>query len=203
MITELFTTPVQRTQSGLNPEQLAGVEASILELMSRDRGGVLSNRGGWRSSGNLFDNTQIAGSLLRESVIAGARRYLIEVCSCVEEAPLKLTAWAVVNGPNGDFNLPHNHPSALISGVVYITIPNHMNGGELYFQDARFNLNAYHTSGMEKYRAKPAWLTNLVAVKPVSGELLVFPSWLVHWVMPYTCDHTPCRRIAVAFNVVI
>jgi hypothetical protein len=36
-----------------------------------------------------------------------------------------------------------------------------------------------------------------VRVRPEAGLIVIFPSWLYHWVHPYT-GHTP--RIAVSFN---
>jgi hypothetical protein len=35
-------------------------------------------------------------------------------------------------------------------------------------------------------------------VRPQAGLIVIFPSWLYHWVHPYA-GHTP--RIAVSFNV--
>jgi hypothetical protein len=37
-----------------------------------------------------------------------------------------------------------------------------------------------------------------VRVRPEAGLIVIFPSWLYHWVHPYV-GHTP--RIAVSFNV--
>jgi uncharacterized protein (TIGR02466 family) len=33
--------------------------------------------------------------------------------------------------------------------------------------------------------------------RPRTGELLIFPSWLVHWVTPYQSDRP---RISISFN---
>jgi hypothetical protein len=70
--------------------------------------------------------------------------------------------------------------------------PNRPLSGVLEFLDPRVGVEAVSTPG-DPY-GEP------VRVRPESGLLVVFPSWLYHWVHPYA-DQSP--RIAVSFNVTL
>jgi hypothetical protein len=70
--------------------------------------------------------------------------------------------------------------------------PNRPLSGVLEFLDPRVGVEAVCTPG-DPY-GEP------VRVRPESGLLIVFPSWLYHWVHPYA-GQSP--RIAVSFNVTL
>jgi hypothetical protein len=61
--------------------------------------------------------------------------------------------------------------------------------GVLEFLDPR--------AGVEAVRAPGDPYGEPVRIKPKAGLLVIFPSWLYHWVHPYM-GRTP--RIAVSFN---
>jgi hypothetical protein len=65
-------------------------------------------------------------------------------------------------------------------------------GGALEFFDPRGGAEAVTAPG-DPY-GEP------VRVRPEAGLLVVFPSWLCHWVHPYP-GHTP--RVAVSFNATV
>ncbi|ETO25710.1 hypothetical protein RFI_11429, partial [Reticulomyxa filosa] len=113
--------------------------------------------------------------------------------------------WATVS-THMDMNVPHFHPNSDLSGVVYINIPdsgvgNDNGSGDLYFVDPRTRLvdgNVQLPFGEFNEPLK---------VKPVIGDILLFPNWLNHWVSPSfpssnnTSNDTIAERISVAFNV--
>lgn len=108
---------------------------------------------------------------------------------------LSLSAWAAICRA-GAYHAPHAHPDSAWSGAYYVDAgtsdPDTPLGGVLEFLDPRGGAEAVTAPGDpygEPFR-----------VRPESGLLVVFPSWLYHWVHPYA-GQTP--RIAVSFNVML
>lgn len=72
--------------------------------------------------------------------------------------------WATVSS-HGNYHLSHTHPENRISGVYYSRIP--LDSGSLIFDDPR----------------GPRWpFDGRFIHHPQPGELILFPSWLVHQV---------------------
>ena len=42
------------------------------------------------------------------------------------------------------------------------------------------------------------WLDNVVKFQPREGMMIIFPSWLLHYVEPNLCEDD---RIAISFNI--
>ena len=98
--------------------------------------------------------------------------------------------WINVNPP-GAFNAPHDHSGFALSGVYYASVPPEGHSGAIEFLDPRINANAYTIEGAVCFNRK-------FVINPKPGNLLVFPSYLTHWVQP-NGDSTD--RITVAFNI--
>lgn len=103
------------------------------------------------------------------------------------QVPMIAEAWAVVYREWGYHNM-HSHHDSAWSGVYYVHTGNITPGsGNIEFLDPRPAANA----------SQPA-RSPLMAFPPEPGLMLMFPSWLQHWVTPYAGDST---RICVAFNI--
>lgn len=91
----------------------------------------------------------------------------------------KVSLWSSIH-LNGTFHQAHHHDGNVISGILYLrTTPN---SGKLVFEDPRGSL-------------PPFGCTHRIT--PVEGDLILFPSWLVHLVEP-TISTAP--RISLSFN---
>ena len=97
--------------------------------------------------------------------------------------PHKVTGrWANINH-KGDSNRPHNHGIMGLSGVLFVTEA----PGLVLYNPAReclleLNLHSSHI------------------INGKSGEIVVFPSTILHWVEPSKSDDP---RITVAFNIIV
>ena len=102
----------------------------------------------------------------------------------------RLTMWAVVMETEG-YQLPHIHPSAWLSGVYYVQLPETLGSRQ---EDAagwiEFGL------APDELRSSPDMPVRLV--EPVEGRMYLFPSYLYHRTIPFPGDH---RRISIAFDV--
>jgi uncharacterized protein (TIGR02466 family) len=202
MISHIFTTPVARESTGLTMEQLGAIRDYLLGLRATSAGEKKSNRGGWHSDGNLFGPDFRDIPEMREAITTALFRYIGEVFNYRGEIHLALTGWTVINGP-GHFNVPHNHAANLLSGALYITLPSGMKGGAITFMDPRLNLNAHETPAMKALQVRPPWMATAIDVVPGAGEILIFPSWLNHYVQPFESDDPRAVRIVVSFNATV
>lgn len=99
------------------------------------------------------------------------------------EEPLStdtLYAWATVHY-DCISHLPHTHPENALSAVYYVSVPD--DAGPIIFSDPRGPLPPFD---------------NTVTVFPKAGDLLIFPSWLLHQVGP---TRGLQERISIAFNI--
>lgn len=202
MLNHVFTTPILRDQTELPAEVRAEVCSYLLGLRAASGGETKSNRGGWHSTGNLFAAEHRQFPALRDAITKVLFRYIGEVMNYRGEIQVALTGWTVINRP-GDYNVPHNHAANLLSGALYLAVPADMEGGAICFQDPRLNLNAHETDGMRRLNLRPPWSMPTVQVAPKAGEILVFPSWVNHWVEPYRSADPDAVRIVVSFNATV
>jgi len=88
--------------------------------------------------------------------------------------------WATISY-DGLYHMSHTHPDAVVSGVFYAKVPER--AGAIVFDDPR--------------GPRPPFDGKLI-ITPEPGELLMFPSWLVHSVLPTLGSD---RRVSFSFNV--
>ena len=167
-------------------------------------GAQRSNVGGWQSPGTVHTWASPAVETLLEIINDGVRMLMTQVGGIDkrkdESTGWSVAAWANVNR-RGDFNNIHHHNDsgrAFWSGVYYVAAGDETNsaGGFLVFRNPSANGQiAKLTRAPESVRK---YFSSELVIKPVSGLLLLFPSWLEHWVTPH-CAEVP--RISVAFNV--
>jgi uncharacterized protein (TIGR02466 family) len=105
-------------------------------------------------------------------------------------ARYRLTAWSVVLESQGH-QIPHIHPSAWLSGVYYVAVPESIAAsGDETAGWIEFGQPPEHYHGKV-----PA---ELVLEKPRPGLLVLFPSYFYHRTIPFDAAG---RRISIAFDV--
>ena len=190
---KLFSTPLLR----FNVDDAEALNAELLvegvRLRSETESVSKSNRGGWHSAGNLFDNEapciQLLKSAATSAVLTATQK--IGAKADMTALGLKMFAWMNAN-PLGGFNAPHTHPGAHWSGVYYVAQPDVEIGssGKIEFLDPRSDLPNWRLLQAPAFSAKKT-------IRPAPGELILFPSYLVHWVYPNETDE---ERVTIAFN---
>lgn len=190
---KLFSTPVFRFRLDDADQLNADLLAEGARLRSATAGVSKSNKGGWHSAGNLFDNNAACIQRLKTDAAAAvlSATQKIGAKAKVDTLGLKLFAWMNANPPGG-FNAPHTHPGAHWSGVYYVAQPDVETGssGKIEFLDPRTDLPNWRLLQAPAFNAKKA-------IRPLPGEMILFPSYLVHWVYP---NETPEERVSIAFN---
>jgi uncharacterized protein (TIGR02466 family) len=193
---KLFYTPLLRFRV---PDHEALDEALLAEgerLRLASEGVTKSNRGGWHSEGNLFENPAEPVQTLRERAVEAVVEATRSVTTKVdpEALEMKLFAWMNMN-PTGGFNAPHTHPGAHWSGVYYVRQPKVESGnsGMIEFLDPRSDLPNWRFLQSRAFRLKRK-------IRPEAGEIVIFPSYLVHWVYP---NEAGGERVTIAFNATL
>lgn len=190
---KLFSTPLFRFRVPDHAVLNAALLAEGERMRAESAGVSKSNRGGWHSEGNLFDQDVPCIAHLRalaEDAVLDATRKVTEK---VDPGALRLRLFAWMNAnPPGGFNAPHTHPGAHWSGVYYVSQPEVEAGtsGMIEFLDPRSDLPHWRLLKSPAFRPKKK-------IRPAAGELVIFPSYLVHWVYP---NETGEDRVTVAFN---
>lgn len=173
-----------------------GLRRVILAHAQQEDSVRKSNVGGWQSSTDMFNWKEPEIAPLREWAV-GAVSLMTRFTAKTDDAAgrLAIQAWANVSGP-GAYNKPHIHAGSMWSGVYYVdagTYPaEHPDSGTIEFMDSRWGASIVPYPGMP--------FLDRYTVKPVTGMMLLFPSWMYHYVNAYQGDDV---RISVAFNVKI
>ena len=97
----------------------------------------------------------------------------------------------------GDFNPVHTHGGDY-SFVIFLDVPKELKKE----QDAFEGTSAVPGSLMFEFtqQAKPKWAQTGQSFRPNTGDMIIFPALLQHWVVPYK---SKCTRVSVSGNLEI
>tara|TARA_S200000501_G_scaffold41357_1_gene33664 strand:+ start:346 stop:942 length:597 start_codon:yes stop_codon:yes gene_type:complete len=152
------------------------------------KGVLLSNYGGWQSSGFNIENEE---DILQTFLVNCLSNFPVINKSC----SMRVEAWVNINKP-GDRNRIHDHPSCDLSGVLWIKTPKDC--GQIEFtspvQFQTFNeVESYTQEFKESFNYHHTYYFN-----PIEGRILVFPSHLQHEVKENKSNED---RISISFNI--
>jgi len=111
----------------------------------------------------------------------------------------RIDPWINVN-QKGNFNPPHVHPGYDYSGCYYVTFPE--NSGLIHFLDPRpqhrfASPEPKSTEGKNWYSSDNVYDSSFFTYQIKEGKVIIFPSWLTHYVDP---NPTDLLRISIPFN---
>ena len=155
-----------------------------------------SNIGGWHSRTDFLNHPEPAVAALTTWITWAANQMIDATAgSRPLTGTMSVSAWAAICR-DGSYHAPHSHPDSAWSGVYYVDAGTNDGSrplsGVLEFLDPRAGVEAVTAPG-DPY-GEP------VRVRPENGLIVIFPSWLYHWVHPYA-GQTP--RIAISFNAMM
>lgn len=192
-MTMAFASPVFRFQIP-NAETLnAMLEEESLAMREKSSGMKRSNRQGWHSDTDLMERTELGLSklakIIENSTHAASKAIAPEFDAT--EYTFSASGWININPQHG-YNVPHRHIGAAWSGCYYVTVPKMEDGpsGSIEFVSP-----VIYPRELKVFNAT-CYKDNLT-MRPKAGDLLLFPSYLMHWVYPNEVDE---ERITIAFN---
>jgi uncharacterized protein (TIGR02466 family) len=186
----LFSFPLMFKNLNLNNDKLKDY---VLSLKEKNNSQIFSNVGGWHSPFFNFDNSEILN--LCNEVLNGCKQFKSVMGFETNIEPNITNMWSIVN-ENGHFNRPHVHKTVVWSGAYYIQADG--DEGDIVFLNPSVNLQ-YHIENRFKNNYNET-TSSIFSIKPETNKLLIFPSWIQHYVNP---NLTKKSRIAISFNVAL
>jgi len=185
-----WPTPIYRRQMENCGPLNTALRAYILAKASGHAGAVTTNVGAWHSGVDARLLLQPCFSPLagwiREAADTLLRVIWAGTSPDAQADEYAVECWSLVYRAD-DYQHIHIHHGSVWSGVYYVSAePSdaEVGSGAIEFLDPRW-------AARERARAT-------YSITPSAGLLLVFPSWLQHWVPPVASLR---ERICVAFNV--
>ena len=182
----LFPCPVYivNRDSNLSPKENKDIEDIIEEGMSRN------------TSNSLSINSYIFNSKLKEIkqfCEEHIKNYVDKILNPKEELDFYITqSWLNVTEP-GEFHHEHSHQNAIISGVFYISTGEN---DKITFSDPNQKIKELILVKPKEYSI---WNSGAWFFSVNNNELVLFPTWLSHKVVPN--EEATTDRISLAFNV--
>ncbi len=192
----LFSCPIVKFTVS-DHEQLNKLIASEARSWRKDAHGVnVSNKGdSWHSPDGLMSRPEPGFSKISKMFPIAASTYAQQIGAKINIASYEFEANAWVNiNKKGGFNSIHTHGRFHISGVYYVKQPAVKSGesGMIEFVNSRFDHHIYQELNSNAFAPK-------VSMRPKAGEMIVFPSTLLHSVYPNDSEE---ERITIAWNLI-
>ena len=166
----IFATPIWGFELKVEKFHLPDYVEYIIDMCKNQESAKKSNFGGWQSHEDLH----------KEAIFLELNKSINSICdTCIAGSYIQ-DMWANVNFYK-DFNGQHIHDGVL-SGVFYLSVPK--NSGNLILVDPR----------------PVGILKNNFSIKPEPLALVLFPSWLEHYVEPNLSNEP---RISISFNAMV
>ena len=161
----------------------------IYEYQKNKDGVQISNRGGWQSSSDFWKESSFV-------------KYFEYIISHINEST-KLydykfkfsNMWINVNG-KGDYNIEHDHPDCILSGVFWIKTSDKC--GSLVFDSPKCFVESKLLSSVDENFKKIVNYYQTFRFSPNDGVMVLFPSHMRHYVELNQSDED---RISIAFNL--
>jgi uncharacterized protein (TIGR02466 family) len=191
-LTTIFSTPIWQTEYPEFEENKAQFTQAIRDLREKYPEGVKkSNLFGYHSPENIHEEETRIHPLLHyvgEMVLKAA-----EDIGFISVDVALTSVWFNINDSRQCMNAEHTHGDTF-SGVFYLKTPE--GSGKLVLQNPGINRL---WSGLSLVERKNQFTGEKISIAPIEGNIILFPSYLPHWVEPN--DHDD-ERISISFNAI-
>lgn len=136
---------------------------------------------------NIFASDSVVFTEFREKIVLPSfDRYLREVYNvCLDDYKSHSVKGWITGNVEGYNMASHNHSGSHLTSTFYVIAEDTQTGGHIVFTDPRSNANRGYPSEMQTQ-------FNPVTHRPVSGEFMIFPSFLYHHVTTYYSNFRLC-----------
>jgi hypothetical protein len=160
--------PTQIYKTSIDAEICSQIANQVLSIED-----VLKPQGDWTS--NLIDQIPLFKEVATEKFAS----FFHDVYDFdINAVKFSLKAW--LTGTTNGYYMPiHNHSGSQFVSVFYIMAEEESAGGEIVLQDPRVNANRGFM---------PPFINDFASIehKPKTGDVLIFPAYVYHYVKPYT-----------------
>lgn len=190
-----FPTPILKLDNFINDDQFKTnlIDSIISEEKHKTKTEAYSLKGknGWHGPDDLCERDDEWSKQLRDYIVTSVNIFISGVGGTpISPDRFKVKCWAMVIRDH-DYSSTHTHPNSDISGCFYLKVPKNLpkTEGNLVFIDPRGGARGSKLFG-----------SGALYFAPVEGNMIVFPSWLEHYVQPH---ETGEDRISIAWNVLV
>ena len=181
----IFPTPVWINELNYDCNDIMSF---VEQLTNSSESVVHSNYGGFQSSAFIKDNLPDVFKDIKSKIDDSVKHIYSE--NSLPKLELD-NLWINVNPP-GTYNIIHNHPGAIISGVYYIDVPEENMGNIRFYREDEAT---YYIP--DDYVGSSSFTGLSVEYKSQTGMLLLFPAWLKHSVQG---NMSTKNRVSMSFN---
>ena len=191
----LFAAPLQIFHVPNADSLNNGLFKDVQRWCNKSNDGYRSSFGGQRSYEDIFEDSSEYVKKLLPYVQASITNYLsIHIANMIKVTDginfdIDVTPWAYLLQV-GDFMKPHLHPDGFITGVYYVKLPK-----ETETDEGALVLMAPDTG--RSLVPHPSTVADSVTYRPKEGDLLLFPSYIPHYVNPFKNS----ERAVIAFDI--
>jgi len=195
-----FKTPVYVIKPQFSENLLNELETDIYKIKSESPTIEVSNINGWHSEADLFLREEASIKTLCGVLVAETTRKLISISSDFDPKQYdgQFGGWININ-PKGGANATHHHQPWDWSGVFYVKQPSISDeagrSGMIEFINP-----CQQSSSLANKGFKNAGMSPFLRFRPQPGEIVLFPSYLLHSVYP---NETDDDRITIAYNLML
>lgn len=189
IIEHWFTTPVIVDYPKF--KYINRLKSFCLDCEKKLDSNQLSNVGGFQSP-DLYKK-DFGGSLGQE--FFNMLEYYVDKFSREINAKKRLfvtNAWININ-TNDNYNVTHNHPNSIVSGVFYVNVPK--DNKSQFIIERPNQVEGFYYSTIQAEGSHSS--SNKVVFTPKNEMMILFPSWVFHYVTP---SYSNEKRISIAFN---
>ena len=163
----------------------------IYEEKNNDPSGIRrSNIKGWHSK--QFDLNHSSLQIFLKTLKPKIEEAILDMGWDTINQIVKITSmWSVVNNQNS-FNERHHHGNSALSVAYYVNADE--NSGDIVFYDPRHAFTFSHPDNSKINDLNG----QIKSIKPKSGMLVLFPSYLDHSVNP---NNSTKERVVISFNI--
>jgi len=187
MLQNIFQLNIWNINLSLDLNQ---IKKEINKIIKKDKGRVISNRGGYHTN-NIEIDKFVQLNFLKEIIIRNTIEYK-KLLGLKTNSSLD-NIWININNYK-DFNISHIHPNSCISGVFYVQYLKE--SGQIVFENPLKSYIGYAwDSKVNVYNQNTSSVWKII---PEENKLLLFPSFLNHYVEP---NLSKDKRISISFNI--
>jgi len=188
MIENLFSTPLYKTN--LNNESILNDLKNLHDKIKSE--GKMQYHPDWQShklSDYTFKEHLIFEHDLREfhTEVENHLELYLRGMNYTKPVWYRLIECWMTEYGKGDFAHMHTHVPCDVSGVYYVKTPNQKGNGDIFF----LNPNQMQNTYVYRHLGDRQWYN------PKEGDLILFPSWIQHGVIPNKSEDD---RVSIAFN---
>jgi uncharacterized protein (TIGR02466 family) len=189
----VYSTPIWQSEFPNFLENKEEFLKSVKEYKeeTNNQGLIHSNVNGYQSLPNLHSKKKL--SILFDYICSLAKQSVSDL-QFIDCDVFISSSWSNINDSKNCINSEHIHGDTF-SGVFYLKAPK--GSGSLCFRNIGINPM---WAGCELTTTKNQYTGEVIKVKPVEGNIMLWPSYLPHSVEPNNHDD---ERISISFNIVV